>query len=763
MGRPLAVAGFSYMAALAVALFVGVMISFWLALLLEVVFIGVMCIRPFRKQRVIPIAVLAAAAALVCFGIYTNTVVRPTEPLQGSTCQVQAELCELPYNNGSRNYYTVTILSVKGKEVPDKIKAVISTEEVLGAEPFDKINGKVKFFENENNSYQQYQISQKIMLSGSIDRSTRTEMIPVDTKPLYYDALMIRSYINDQVDELFSSEQAGLINAVLTGNKEGLSYENKSDFAAAGVSHIAAVSGFHLTVVIQLFTILLSFLCQGKRVVSNLLSIAFVLTYMAMVGFSPSVVRAGLMQITILSGKMIYRQADPINTLGLAVILICGTDPYAAANIGFVLSAASTLGIQLFYNRINTYLSERILSFKPSKNISLIPLPLKNGVKKLLQGMVSVTAVTASTVPFTLPLTIIYFQKFSLYSFLTNVLVCAAVSLLIMGVFFILLLHPIIPFAAMPLVIVCSAVADYIMKTVDFVADWPLALLNTSYCFVPVWLIGMLLLFTVLLLFKPNRDKVICYILTAIFTFAVGNVSYDMVNIGTVKLAIRDTGNGLSVVLAENDEIGVLYCGGDNGKSSVLTNYTQQYGEKYTNIFLLAENTPQTAQYAEKYLQKNSVERVLLYDSDDYSYQETILFDQAGEQRTLHHNGNEYVLTTADHTKLFIYRGTTGSAVCVNANGKQTLICTDGTDCSQLPVHFLESDYLVINGKVTQLEQVQAHHIIISDTKDHLPLYGELADREKAHIYATADQGGLALVIRPNGDTTVRRENEWLS
>ena len=69
--------------------------------------------------------------------------------------------------------------------------------------------------------------------------------------------------------------------------------------------------------------------------------------FMGITGFSPSAVRAGIMAVIFYSGYIFTKHPDGMNSLWIAVLIMCVFDPLTAQNVGFLLSVASTFGILL--------------------------------------------------------------------------------------------------------------------------------------------------------------------------------------------------------------------------------------------------------------------------------------------------------------------------------------------------------------------------------------------------------------------------------
>ena len=105
------------------------------------------------------------------------------------------------------------------------------------------------------------------------------------------------------------------------GFKSGISTETTRMFRALGVSHLLAVSGLHTALLAQAMLALLRFL-KTPRKAASLLTAGFVLLFVALTGFTPSAVRAGVMSMVMLLGLLFGREPDSLNSLGLALLVI---------------------------------------------------------------------------------------------------------------------------------------------------------------------------------------------------------------------------------------------------------------------------------------------------------------------------------------------------------------------------------------------------------------------------------------------------------
>lgn len=141
-----------------------------------------------------------------------------------------------------------------------------------------------------------------------------------------------------------NSDVGGLLAALLLGEKSYLPTGTKLDFSRIGISHVLALSGMHLAILALGFSRLLAFFKIGKKS-STLITVIFTFLYMAVTGFSVSVVRAGIMLIISSLLYIFAHSKDSLTSLFISVSLICLIEPYSIFDLSLWLSAFATLGI----------------------------------------------------------------------------------------------------------------------------------------------------------------------------------------------------------------------------------------------------------------------------------------------------------------------------------------------------------------------------------------------------------------------------------
>ena len=154
-----------------------------------------------------------------------------------------------------------------------------------------------------------------------------------------------------------SAESAGIITAILIGDRAGLTDEVERRLQDAGTYHVIAISGGNIAILAGvLLTLLRLARCPPRA--GAALSIAGLAAYAALVGDEASVVRATLVAVLYLGARLLDHRAPPLNSLGAAAGLILAASPLAIFDAGFALSFGATAAILLGVPRVTAWIRQ---------------------------------------------------------------------------------------------------------------------------------------------------------------------------------------------------------------------------------------------------------------------------------------------------------------------------------------------------------------------------------------------------------------------
>lgn len=141
-------------------------------------------------------------------------------------------------------------------------------------------------------------------------------------------------------------DEAALLTGLVAGDTRGASTERTEQFAAAGLTHLVAVSGSNVALVVAGTAGLAAAVGVGARARRWLL-VAVVLWFVLLVRAEPSVLRAAAMAVLVLVAAATGRGTDGRHLLGAGVLVLLLADPFLAGQLGFALSVGATAGVLL--------------------------------------------------------------------------------------------------------------------------------------------------------------------------------------------------------------------------------------------------------------------------------------------------------------------------------------------------------------------------------------------------------------------------------
>lgn len=213
------------------------------------------------------------------------------------------------------------------------------------------------------------------------------------------------------LEQELSDESAGLSAALLLGKRDRLPEDVSLVFRNLGLSHVLAVSGLHLTLVLFFLEWTLKRLTCPLWL-RDLCMIAGTIGYALLSGMSLSVLRAGGMLILARLSSRVYRESDPFTNLTVCLTVMTLISPYSVLDIGLLLSAFSTAGILYVTS------GSRTVTF---------------GGHKRLASLWNSIAVSTGALAATLPLSLTLFGTVSVMAIPANLLLSLPVSLCMIG------------------------------------------------------------------------------------------------------------------------------------------------------------------------------------------------------------------------------------------------------------------------------------------------------------------------------------------
>lgn len=495
----------------------------------------------FRRGLLI---LLPLAVSLAYFAGYDHLVRQPIEDRCGAASDFAATVCDWPQATERGARVTVEL------EGYHRARAVLYGEaELLAARPGDTVTGTAQWqsaahFDSDDVTHFNAR-GVYALLYGRED----VRLSAGDGDALRWLPQRAGKAFREKVAAIWDDPRvSGFLTAELTGDKSAMDDGDYLAMQETGLAHLFAVSGLHCAFLVTLLTLLIS---RRQRLLCAV-TIPLLLFYMVMVGMSPSVVRACIMQIFLLIAPLFRRGSDPLTSLAAALLVILLCNPFAAASVSLQLSFSATLGMVLLSPRL----------------YKLLAGWYKGKCRPLRAALCFVAAnlsATLSAVVFTAPLTAWYFRIFVLVAPLSSLLAVPAAGWSFMAAFVTVLLG----FVWLPLASLLGWISWVLVRYILWIANgmmsWRYHAVYFTNPYLIYWLLFLYAAFIGCAATPDGKRKYLLASALSVLTLTAAIwVNRQDYQYGVLTALTLDVGQGESVILTSGGETALVDCGSSN-------------------------------------------------------------------------------------------------------------------------------------------------------------------------------------------------------
>jgi competence protein ComEC len=343
------------------------MVSYWLA--------GGLCLFAFcipgqsrHKDTLILLLVF-------CFGIasYANSRVLPGSHIRwlgyqakDMICQVKGYIIDQPVcQDGKTNFILASnevCFDRLKRNCCGKVIVNINGETGLNCGDILLLSGRLAYpffgpgFSGGKRGYANYLRDQGIYLIMKVNSPAQVMILGQNKASLLKRfSFGLKQRIERVIYKRLSPVAAGIIDAMVLGEKKGVPVLIYRSMMKSGTVHILVVSGSNVGIVIFLIFVCLR-IVRIKRSIRFYLAAPLILVYCLMTGASDPVVRATIMALALGFAYYLRREADIYNACAIAALFILAADPQELFDIGFQLSFASVIAIVYLYPLLKKWL-----------------------------------------------------------------------------------------------------------------------------------------------------------------------------------------------------------------------------------------------------------------------------------------------------------------------------------------------------------------------------------------------------------------------
>ncbi len=455
-----------------------------------------------------------------------------------------------------------------------KIQAILKKGEIVEFGQKITVEGKLEHFSKSRipGGFDQYMYYR----TRNIDYQMFPEIVLKNGYEKSFKLILnsFRQKLSDIYEKSLPESEAGIVKAMVMGDKYSVDSQISDLYRKAGIYHIICISGLHISIIAVALSKVLRLYFSRK--LSAALALGFLILYCVFTGSSVSTVRAVVMFGVTAFGIIINRRRDLTTSISFAALCLLIYQPLYLWDAGFQYSFSAVYGISLCQKPMETALQSRLS--KLNKNKILI---------NSLGAFSASTAAWVGTMPFTIT-KCYYIQPFSI---VLNMLVLptaalTAISSFISGLAGLFSQNASVFISGIPFVML-----KFYEKMCDVFTKIPLSLIYTGYkpiTFIISWYILVLLVFLGLRNKKHIKYLYMFFICLLLIT-VINNVMAK-----SFQVVMLDVGQGDSFVIGNKKTTFVIDGGGSaqkefgkNTGATVLIPYLRYSGiKKVDGIFV---------------------------------------------------------------------------------------------------------------------------------------------------------------------------------
>lgn len=538
----------------------------------------------YKRNKIIFISVIISNVVIIIILIIYSTIIKDYGLINFEGIVTSIERKENSNKIEVTNFFRKVIVydkSYKEIEIGDKII-------VKG------INRKIS--ENHNQyafNYQKYCFSKKIISIINAEEINTEKSINI---------YLIKKYIYKYLDYYFKDSICqAYIKGFIFGDTSQLGDTIAESIRINSISHLFAISGLHVGIIISIIEKLLGKLINKRETRENIVCIVIGL-YLFINYFQVSISRAVFMYYLKIINKRKELKLSSIDIISIVFIMFLLVNPFLIYNISFKLSFLASFAIIIY--------SESI----------------KNTKLELVSPIINNLLMTIFVQIITLPIVINMNNTFNIISPFVNVIFIALVSYIILPITFLALFFPVIQIGYF-----------YILETFEYIIIM-FKNLNITINIPSINAIEITIFYLIIYLFTKHYKEIYIYIVTIIFVFIfVNKVNFNI--FGKVSFLSLTEGDAILIDLPLNKGI-ILIDTGKNDNDDVI-NYLKSSGVMKIDYLILTHNHDDHNGKASEIINEFNVTNIVVseYDNSKYSYANKKIKVKAGDKLTI--NGYE--------------------------------------------------------------------------------------------------------------------------
>ena len=213
----------------------------------------------------------------------------------------------------------------------------------------------------------------------------------------------IKTSFMHKIEEI--GDSSAYLYALILGEVDYIDNDVYKEYQANGTTHLFAVSGMHISALALFLQAFFKKLKINEHI-GEIIIVLFLFFYMFLVGFTPSVLRGGLLYIFLLLNRKSNLKLNTINALYLLFLFLIIINPFYIYNLGFIYSFLTSFGLILFSKKITGNYLVKLIKISAIAFLFSFPVTIYNfyeiNLLTILNNVIIVPLVTVILFPLTL-------------------------------------------------------------------------------------------------------------------------------------------------------------------------------------------------------------------------------------------------------------------------------------------------------------------------------------------------------------------------
>lgn len=524
-----------------------------------IVMAAVCSAKKISRRSFVGIAATLAAGilALLLSFLYFDIYYASGYEYIGRECEIVGVVNERLYSASYSEGYSVKLDTIDGEKV--NYNVIFDCEYISDLQPGYKFRASAVAeelgYSDTDATDKRFHIADGYILRFVSDDEFDYDILEEDVFTVRGWLAAINRNISLRLSMLIGGDEGTLSAALLMGSSDRLPVTVYRDFSRSGTTHILALSGMHMTVIIGFFGWLMTKL-RINRYVRSIMLILLSLLYLSVTGFSLSATRSVIMLTMVYLSFIMSSANDVITSLFLSVSLIIILSPRSVADIGLWLSFSAvfsilicSMAIDALFKKIDRRRREKSVDYKA-------PIGL---FRKVWRGFVNATLISVSAnigVLFTVWLS---YGEVSIFGVVATLLMSPISTVLLassLAVTIIMFMGGGAVLLELSLAI-CRISSKLMIVIAEYFSDFDNAVISLKSTYAGIIIVSMTVIFLVMVTVKlKHKWTIILPPVAAFVAFVMCTSVYTVANEGMSRITyLREDENETIVLTSGRDGV----------------------------------------------------------------------------------------------------------------------------------------------------------------------------------------------------------------